>query len=605
MRFPLYSIEQLEPRHLMASDWQNHALVRDVDGSGLVTPLDALVLVNHLNEAESRILKDNAPTAGPFWDVNGDDLCTPLDLLVVINALNAMQDLQPELVGGLSPESDPNNNGIVQCDRIQITGQTLSQSLVRLTLDHNPTTVIQTMADDQGRFQFDLQLTDGLHSLELDAIDILGRPSNLQMEVRRGNVIQDWNAAALNVVRQWSTVSNDPYQGRIVSAQPPMVARNLAMIHAAMFDAVNAVEGKYEGYATNVAPQIAVSAKAAAASAAFEVAKSLYFAVDEITVWQASLNETLAEETDEVGKSLGLELGRKAGQAILNARVNDGIKSSSSYKPIDEAGHWNRTYPDFLPPLLAQWPNVKPFALSSSDEFRPSPPPSIDSQDYADAVDEVLRLGRFQSSERTSEQTAIALFWADGGGTATPPGHWNRIATDVTLSKHSDLLETARAFALMNLAMADAGIASWDAKYYFDLWRPIDAIRKADIDANPQTSAIAEWLPLLKTPPFPSYTSGHSTFSGAASAILGELFGDNTPFDDTNDTHPSPEMRPLAETQFQRRHFESFSQAAEEAGASRIYGGIHYQFDNTAGLELGNNVAHAVLNRLLRRVGTS
>ena len=173
-------------------------------------------------------------------------------------------------------------------------------------------------------------------------------------------------------------------------------------------------------------------------------------------------------------------------------------------------------FPDFLPPLLPQWPNVTPFAMTSGSQFRPAAPPALDSAEYAANVDEVMRLGGLNSTTRTADQTAIALFWADGGGTFTPPGHWNQIAADVSLERGNTLAERARLFALLNIALADAGISAWDAKYAFDLWRPIDAIRRGDTDGNDATIADPTWTPLLKTPPFPTYTSGHSTFSGAA-----------------------------------------------------------------------------------------
>lgn len=172
----------------------------------------------------------------------------------------------------------------------------------------------------------------------------------------------------------------------------------------------------------------------------------------------------------------------------------------------------------------------------------------------------------------------------------------------VTLRRATNLLETARAFALLNVAIADAGIASWDAKYAYELWRPIDAIRQADEDTNALTASDSDWMPLLKTPPFSAYTSGHSTFSGAASAVLAALFGDQTSFSSRSDAHSAPEQRPLAPSQIVTRHFDSFSQAAEEAGISRIYGGIHFQFDNTAGIALGKQVGEAVLSRILQPV---
>ncbi len=595
------TVERLESRHLMASDWQNASLQCDVDNSSLVGPLDAWLLVNSLNRDGARELPPRAPNSvDPFYDVNGDNFLAPLDVLLVVNALNRGSRSQPMVVGGLAPASDPNSNGVVLSNNVTIHGQTQASSLVTVSLDGGQSVLQSVVADTQGRFTVDLPVAEGLQTVRLSARDELGRRSDKAIEVRRGNTIQDWNASVLNIVRQWTTTSNDPYQGRIVTSQPPMVARNLAMIHAAMFDAANAVTGKYEGYRVSLLPQVGVSESAAAASAAFEVAKSLYSAVDEIAVWQASLDETLSQESDGPAKTLGIELGKRVGQAILADRANDGTKGSSTYSATIEAGKWRRTFPDYLPPLLSQWPSVKPFALAQGDEFRPGPPPAIQSTEYAAAVDEVTRLGSFQSSQRTTEQTEIALFWADGGGTATPPGHWNSIAIDVTLQEGTGLLETARTFALLNIAMADAGIASWDAKYHYDMWRPIDAIRQADHDGNAGTLIEPSWIPLLKTPPFPAYTSGHSTFSGAASAVLTSLFGNDVAFSSKTDGHLAAEQRPLDPSQIATRHFDSFEQAAEEAGLSRIYGGIHFSFDNAAGQNLGNQVGTAVVARLLR-----
>ena len=596
------TFERLETRQLMASDWQNASLMCDVDDSSLVTPLDVLLVINNLNSEGLRELPPRPQHSGdPFFDVNGDHFLTPLDALIVINAINAVGDRQPTVVGGLAPAIDPNNNGVVLTDSVTITGQTLAHSTLLISVDGR-TGTRSTVADGEGRFSVELPVSEGLQTVRLSARDELGRESSKSFEVRRGNTIQDWNASALDIVRQWTTTSNDPYQGRIVTAQPPMVARNLAMIHAAMFDAANAVAGQYQGYRVSMPPQVGVSESVAAAAAAFEVAKSLYPAVDEVAVWQATLNETLAQVPDGTAKTLGMELGKSVGQAILADRANDGSKATPTYQPSNDIGKWRRTFPDFLPPLLAQWPNVTPFALSSGNEFRPIAPPAVGTAEYAAAVDETMRLGGFQNSERTPEQTEIALFWADGGGTATPPGHWNRIASDVTLNQGTGLLETARTFALLNIAMADAGIASWDAKYHYDMWRPIDAIRQADQDGNAGTTSDPSWIPLLKTPPFPTYTSGHSTFSGAASAVLTNLFGNNVAFDSQSDGHLAAEQRPLDPSQIVTRHFNNFNEAAEEAGLSRIYGGIHFRFDDTAGRSLGDEVGNAVVARLLHRV---
>jgi len=368
-----------------------------------------------------------------------------------------------------------------------------------------------------------------------------------------------------------------------------------------MFDAVNATSGKYATYAYDGPLVLDASPIAAAAAAAFRVASAVYSDADEIAVWNATLEESLSIVADGNAKAKGLELGKKVGDAILERRANDGSNAASNYRVGNDPGDWNRTAPDSLPPMLPQWQNLMPFAIPRSNSFRPAQPPALGSDQYAQAVDEVFRLGRLDSSARTAEQTEIALFWADGGGTATPPGHWNRIATDVINQQKLSIIESARTMALLNIALADAAIVSWDAKYHYDLWRPIDAIRKADADNNPATIADPFWFPLLKTPPFPTYTSGHSTFSGAASAVLTSLFGSNYAFSSTTDGLTGLAQRPLAESMIVTRHFSSFTEAAEEAGSSRIFGGIHFNFDNQAGLETGKNVGDFVVDKLLKR----
>ncbi|MDZ4849691.1 MAG: phosphatase PAP2 family protein [Pirellulaceae bacterium] len=576
-----------------------------VFGDNEISTLDALVVINDLQRSGSRsVLGVLRKPGDPFCDVNGDGFVSPIDVLVVINTLN--RNRSPlSIVGGVAPNSDANANGVVLGTSLTIVGQTFANIPVTISsfADANRP-AIRARSGADGRFSIDVPMTAGSEQLQVTARDDLGRTENFVLSVDKGDVITDWNAAALNVIRDWTALSNDPYQGRIVPSQPPRVAKNLAMIHAAMFDAVNATSGQYDAYAFFQPIQIDASPVAAAASAAYRVASALYSDADEIAIWDATLAESISSIADDAARAKGLILGRQVGDAILAARANDGSTSASTYVPGNEPGHWNRTFPDYLPPLLSNWQKVKPFAIPLGNAFRPSSPPTLASIEYANAVDQVMRLGGLNSTERTTEQTEIALFWADGGGTATPPGHWNRIATDVIHRENLSLIESARTLALVNLAVADAGIASWDAKYYYDLWRPVDAIRDADSDGNVATVADTNWLPLLKTPPFPTYTSGHSTFSGAAAAVLTKLFGDNYVFISTADGHTGLAQRPLADSLITTREFTSFDQAAHEAGISRIYGGIHFTFDNTAGLATGKSIGEFVANGMLKRKAT-
>jgi membrane-associated phospholipid phosphatase len=231
----------------------------------------------------------------------------------------------------------------------------------------------------------------------------------------------------------------------------------------------------------------------------------------------------------------------------------------------------------FRPPLLPGWGRVACFAVADPAAFRPPAPPAVGTPEYERAYAEVAALGRADSPTRTPDQTVVARFWADGDGTVTPPGHWNRIAQAVAADRRLTLAEAARLFAVLNAAMADAAVVCWDCKYRFDVWRPVTALGETD----------PTWSPLLPTPPFPAYTSGHSSFSGSAAAALAAYFGtDEVAFATTSDGLPGV-----------TRSFRRFSAAAAEAGMSRIYGGIHWQFDNAAGLRCGREIGAEVAKR--------
>ncbi|KAA5543071.1 vanadium-dependent haloperoxidase [Roseiconus nitratireducens] len=598
--------EQLEPRRCMNAAWQNPALRCDVDGSSLVEPFDALQVINRLSRSEAGQLPSARGEGEPYYDTSGDGQLSPRDALAVINVLARYSD-PLQLIVNTSPDLDPNANGVVQSPQVTFTGTTLPNvSMVAnksTGTPDSPTTLDKTQSDNDGNFVLQFDLQNGLNEIEVTAHDPRGREVSRSKSLRLGDVVLDWNAAALNVVREWTTTDDDPYGGRIVPSQPPRVAHNLAMIHTAMFDALNAIEGGYHPYLKGLSAEPGASPEAAAAAAAHRVASRLYPEADEMAHWDASLAESLASIPDGAAKDLGIVFGNDVGDAMLAARADDGSAAEIDYTPGADPGDWRRTLPGYLPPLLPQWRYVEPFAIEAVEQYRPEPPPELSSERYAESVDQVMQLGRLDSEVRTDDQSEIAIFWADGGGTFTPPGHWNQISADVALAKGTSLTENARLFSLLNIALADAGIAAWDAKYHYDLWRPIDAIRQADTDGNPATTPDPDWLPLVQNPPFPTYTSGHSSFSGAADAVLTEFFGSNVHFTSQLDGHNAPAQRPLAEELIVTRSFTSFTQAAEEAGMSRIYGGIHFDFDNTAGLQSGRAVGKHVMGTMLSATG--
>jgi membrane-associated phospholipid phosphatase len=223
---------------------------------------------------------------------------------------------------------------------------------------------------------------------------------------------------------------------------------------------------------------------------------------------------------------------------------------------------------------------VIPFAMTSGFQFRPGGPPLLGSAQYAAELNQVKALGAANSPSRTPEQTLIARFWSDFSYTVTPPGHWNQIAQHVSAQTGFSVPQSARLFALLNVAMADAAIAVWDAKYLYNFWRPVTAILEADSDGNPDTTGDPDWTPLLNTPAFPEYVSGHSAFSAAAATILARFVGtDHVPFTIGSDSVPGV-----------TRSYSSFADAAHEIALSRIYGGIHFLSADLDGLTMGQAI---------------
>ncbi|HAB19180.1 MAG TPA: vanadium-dependent haloperoxidase [Verrucomicrobiota bacterium] len=388
------------------------------------------------------------------------------------------------------------------------------------------------------------------------------------------NMVSAWNSLALDAVR-------------FANTSPPAAARHLAIVHAAMFDAVNSLGAKYANYRPHTNAPTNASAEAAVAAAANRVLRYLY--PQFTTTMDAALQSHLAVLPDGPEKAAGVAWGRQVGQELLLERDFDGSNYGVDYRASPQPGHWQPTPIQFASPLLPQWPRLKPFVLERADQFRAQPPPSLKSGKWAEQLNQVKSIGGKKSTTRTPEQTEIAWFWADGVGTETPPGHWNGVAQQFAKAKQLSLLESARLFALVNLALADAGIACWDAKYAYDWWRPVTAIRAADTDGNPATDPDPQWLPLILTPPFPEHTSGHSTFSAAAAAVL-RAFNGGDEF----------AFKLYSNGLFGKsRQYQRFSDAAQEAGQSRIYGGIHFPSANLEGQRTGSVVGEYVMANAL------
>lgn len=432
-------------------------------------------------------------------------------------------------------------------------------------------------------------------------------------ELAQPDAVLEWNRTLRRLVRE--TNKFDPAT-RIGGDRPPEVAREMAMVHLAIFDAVNSFDRKWKPYVAYVDVPPNASREAAVTGAAEDVLSSLYgrrgIIVSRRNTQLANLR---AAGVSEKSIADGLAVGRAAAKQIIEARENDGADAVVSWPDSDEPGKYRTdvwTPWAESPPSAPQWPKVNPFVMKTQSQFRKPGPPPLGSEAYRQAIDDVEKYGdrrrydptRYPGGKLPKDiqwERNTAFYWAAKGlspdsaknnlGTTTPVGHWNVIAECVSQERKLSLEENARLFALLNVAMADAGIACWEMKYHYNLWRPIHAIL---VPAG--KSGADDWLPLIPTSMHPEYPSGHSTFSGAAAEVLARYFGtDAVTFRCGGDDA----LIDLTTGEREVRTYHSFRQAAEEAGRSRIFGGIHYQFSNVDGLQTGKEIGAYVVENAL------
>lgn len=419
--------------------------------------------------------------------------------------------------------------------------------------------------------------------------------------VTQGDVVIQWNSILLNAI-QATGKGGAPNNG----TPPPIAARNQAIVHAAIYDAVNAIDrasgGGHDPYRVNISASDAAGAskEAAAVEAAYQTLVKLF--PGQKAEFDTQRTRSLAGIPDGEAKTKGISLGERVGNEIYNLRINDGTnQAGGGYTPGTDPGDFQLIPPQFQPEppsqdaALPRWGLVTPFAIRSVADFRPEGPPEFSSPLYGRDIERVRQLGAKQNTDvtkitRNADQTEIAQFWAyDRDDTFRPPGQLNEVAQEVALAKNTSLSDNARLFALLNIAEADAGIVAWDTKYTYEQLRPITAIRNAGTDNNPLTKEDQNWESLLATPNFPDYISGHSVFAGAATKVLANFFGDNTSFD-----IPSQELPGVA------RSYGSFSQLGREDADSRLYGGVHVPLATADGVAVGENVGDFVSKNLLK-----
>jgi membrane-associated phospholipid phosphatase len=380
-------------------------------------------------------------------------------------------------------------------------------------------------------------------------------------------------------VLSWNDQTNRAIQATETDAF--QASRALALESIAVLDTVRSLAGA-PGLMVRLAAPKDVKPEVAVAAAAHAMLRHLF--PSRQAALDATLEAALAAEPDNPSRARAVAFGEAVADAVFAVRDRDGWNLTRNVAAGTGAGQWRPTPPRQLAALAPQWAAMTPFVLTAPNQFRPAGPPALDTPAFREAAAAVEAIGGARSTLRTPAQTEIARYWSDAIGTYAPAGHWNAIAATLLSPMRLGLDAEAQVFAELNVALADAGIAIADAKYTYLFWRPVTAIRLGGDGMKPDPA----WSPLLETPNHPSYISGHSGFSGAAAVVLTARFGAR-PFSFASASVPGV-----------TRTFASFQQAAEEAAISRVFGGIHFAFDNVDGLSTGRQVGAWTLSAFRR-----
>jgi PAP2 superfamily len=383
------------------------------------------------------------------------------------------------------------------------------------------------------------------------------------------DAVLDWNQHGVSVV--------------LAARQlPPDGARTMAIMHVAMFNAANTIEHRYHSYGNDLHVPPGASSATAAAAAAHRVLLRLFPEQTEAIekVWA----ETLKQRSDDRNLEAGIALGEQSADQCIAMRLGDGVGSINRYRPVTTPG----VYVPTTLPVSYDWREVKPWILDRPSQFRPEPPPALMSPIWARDYNEVKDFGARDSKARTAEQTESAQFW-----TAVGVVTWNPIVRALATAKPRSLLDNARLFALVNMAAADAYIAVFDAKYAFNFWRPITAIRNGDIDGNDATAPKPAWLPFVDTPLHPEYPCAHCISAGAVAAVLEAEFGSGRiePIAMTSATAPGVTHR-----------WQRIADYVIEVNHARIWGGIHYRTSTEVGERMGRAIGALAVASMLQRL---
>ena len=377
------------------------------------------------------------------------------------------------------------------------------------------------------------------------------------------------------------TVTDWDTKATAVASSAALGEREVTIVDLAMFDAVNSIERRYQPYLEQLPTAEPTSADAAAASAAATALAGLH--PEAATTFKAALAEYLAR-LDAAPEALGngVRLGEAVALKILEARAHDGATEADSYRPKTKPGQYVPT----AVMVCSTWPTMRPFALASPSQFRPGPPPSLKSREWAADYNEIKELGGKTSNRRSAQQTETARFWLMVG-----PQAYHPLARQMVVERHLNLVDSARFMALFAMTLTDAYIAVFDAKYHYGFWRPVTAIRNADLNDNPATVRDATWQPLDNTPMHPEYPCAHCILSGAARVVLESL------------GQPMPELSLTSPTAPGVTHrWSNLDDFTTEVANARIWAGFHYRFSTRVGTSLGRQVAQYVADKMMQPV---